>query len=326
MAGSGWVGSLSRVIRVDRDVLVPEVGEEQLGLRALPGQPDLVLDLGPLGGVLQRRRSRAARRKPCGADWTPSIVMSSSSGAMLGSAMPAAWEILPQFASPPYSAVLTSGELATDLATRCDRVGGLPRARPPDRTRRAPSPSLTIQQRELPERRVERLAEPQLVGGVSCSIRRLRTSPLHCRITVSLGDSWPSTLTRSNERVTVTPSSRSAVSGASSASVWTNTRRVAKFGEIMPAPFAWALMRTVPACSSTLKRHVLREGVGCADRFGEVFLAVGSELACSIGDPAHDVRHRERDTDHAGGRDGDGLFVSPRGSRSRPRPASLRRR
>jgi hypothetical protein len=63
-------------------------------------------------------------------------------------------------------------------------------------------------------------------------------APLAIRIAVSLVESWPSTLMRSNERLTVTPSSRSAVSGASAASVCTKQNIVAKAGEIMPAPLA----------------------------------------------------------------------------------------
>ena len=68
---------------------------------------------------------------------------------------------------------------------------------------------------------------------------------------MSLVESCPSTLTRSNERLTVTPSRRSHVSGDSAASVCTKHSSVAKSGEIIPAPLAWALSRTVPASSAT---------------------------------------------------------------------------
>ena len=64
---------------------------------------------------------------------------------------------------------------------------------------------------------------------------------------MSLVESWPSTEMRSNERFTHTPSSRSAVSAASAASVCTKHSIVAKAGEIIPAPLACALRRTVPA-------------------------------------------------------------------------------
>ena len=104
---------------------------------------------------------------------------------------------------------------------------------------------------------------------------------------MSLVDSCPSTLTRSNERLTVTPSSRSHVSGDSRASVCTNTSSVAKPGEIIPAPFACALKRTVPP-SSARSRHPLRVRVGRADRFGEVLAAVGAERAAGGEDPLGD--------------------------------------
>ena len=64
---------------------------------------------------------------------------------------------------------------------------------------------------------------------------------------MSFVDSWPSTEMRSNERFTQTPSSRSAVSAPSAASVWTKHSIVAKFGWIIPAPLACALSRTRPA-------------------------------------------------------------------------------
>ncbi len=68
---------------------------------------------------------------------------------------------------------------------------------------------------------------------------------------MSFVDSWPSTEMRSNERLTVTPSSRSAVSGSSAASVCTKHSIVAKLGEIMPAPLHCALRRTSPLGSWT---------------------------------------------------------------------------
>ena len=68
---------------------------------------------------------------------------------------------------------------------------------------------------------------------------------------MSLVDSWPSTEMRSNERLTQTPSSRSAVSADSAASVCTKHSSVAKAGEIIPAPLACAHSRTVPDGRST---------------------------------------------------------------------------
>ena len=102
--------------------------------------------------------------------------------------------------------------------------------------------------REHPQQRVERLAEAQLVLALGRDATPL--APEHMRITVSFVDSWPSTEMRSNERLTQTPSSSSAVSGASAASVCTKQSIVAKAGSIMPAPLACALSRTVPEGSS----------------------------------------------------------------------------
>ena len=64
---------------------------------------------------------------------------------------------------------------------------------------------------------------------------------------MSLVESCPSTVTRSKERLTHTPSSRSAVSARQLARrSRTKHSIVAKRGEIMPAPLHWALRRTVP--------------------------------------------------------------------------------
>ena len=96
---------------------------------------------------------------------------------------------------------------------------------------------------------------------------------------MSLVESWPSTEMRSNERLTHTPSSRSAVSASSAASVWTKHSIVAKAGEIIPAPLACAHSRTVPDGQLDLERGVLGERVGGADGGAEVAVAVGGQLA-----------------------------------------------
>ena len=83
---------------------------------------------------------------------------------------------------------------------------------------------------------------------------------------MSFVDSWPSTVTRSKERLTHTPSSSSAVSGESSASVSTKHSIVAKRGEIMPAPLHWALRRTLPDGSSTSRLARFSKRVGRLDR------------------------------------------------------------
>ncbi len=71
---------------------------------------------------------------------------------------------------------------------------------------------------------------------------------------MSFVESCPSTDARSNERLTQTPNSSSAVSGASAASVCTKQNIVAKRGEIMPAPLHCALSRTGPEGSSTSRQ------------------------------------------------------------------------
>ena len=117
---------------------------------------------------------------------------------------------------------------------------------------------------------------------------------------MSLVESCPSTEMRSNERLTHTPSSRSAVSGASAASVWTKQSIVANAGEIIPAPLACALSRTVPGRQRDLERRVLRELVGGADRLAERVVAVRRSSARAWQDPADHLVGVERHADHAG--------------------------
>ena len=121
---------------------------------------------------------------------------------------------------------------------------------------------------------------------------------------MSLVESCPSTEMRSNERLTQTPSSRSAVSASSAASVSTKHSIVANAGEIMPAPLACAHSRTVPDGSCDLERGVLGERVGGADRRAEGGVAVGGQLAARVGDAADDLVGVERHADHAGRGDG----------------------
>jgi hypothetical protein len=71
---------------------------------------------------------------------------------------------------------------------------------------------------------------------------------------MSLGESWPSTEMRSNERLTHTPVSSSSVAVDMAASVSTKQNMVAKRGEIMPAPLAWPASRTRPPGSDTSRQ------------------------------------------------------------------------
>jgi len=103
-------------------------------------------------------------------------------------------------------------------------------------TRLDPSPSCTIISASW--RMTASSASPKRSSSSDSGATRTPEAPLAMRIAVSLVESWPSTLMRSNDRLTVTPRRRSAVSTASAASVWTKQNIVANAGEIIPAPFA----------------------------------------------------------------------------------------
>ena len=190
--------------------------------------------------------------------------------------------------------------------------------------RRAPSPSRTMSSASW--RSSASSAWPKRSSDVGLGLRRSTPlAPEHCRITVSLVESWPSTEMRSNERLTQTPSSRSAVSALSTASVCTKQSIVAKAGWIIPAPLAWAVRRTVPPGSVDLERRALLERVGGHDRRLEVArrrpdaarrapargrATTASASSCTPITPV------ERDRD---------LVDRPRRRPSRPRPAPWRR-
>ena len=225
-----------------------EIGEEDLDL----------------GAVARQRRSRSrprSRTRPRSAPSrsygiavpalhtaTPSIAMSNGSGALPGSAIPSDCAIRPQFGSPPCSAAFTSGEFATARATF-----STPRSSPPRTTtrpvRRQPSPSATICSASW--RSSASSASPKRSSSALSGSTTTPLPPLAWMIAVSFVESCPSTEIRSKLRFTHTPSSRSAVSGVSCASVCTKQSIVAKLGWIIPAPFACAVSRTVPEGSST---------------------------------------------------------------------------
>ena len=133
---------------------------------------------------------------------------------------------------------------------------------------------------------------------------------------MSLVESWPSTEMRSNERLTQTPSSRSAVSGSSAASVWTKQSIVAKLGWIIPAPLAWALIRTVPDGSATSSdsRFSNASVVAIARQNAASPSGASSPRAARIA--ARDAVHRQRHADHAGRGDGDAVLVHAGGHRA----------
>ena len=131
--------SHERVLRVEVDVLGAEVAEEDLGLAALAGHRE------------RRTRPRAPLTSSAGAGsttspadttWWPSISRSTTNGSPGGHTWPAAWRMRPKLGSPPWRAVLTSGELAIERATgstasgaAASRPRGPPAARPRRRAR-----------------------------------------------------------------------------------------------------------------------------------------------------------------------------------------------
>ena len=192
-------------------VLVAEVGEEDLGLVALAGQvdrrtrPRRPRPPGERLLVVERDR-RAGRAHRHALDRDVEVQRRGAS-----SAPPTACAMRPQFGSPPCSAVLTSGELATARAARSTARRSPPRTttRP---TRFAPSPSRTISSASWRSSASSASPKRQLVVALGLDLAR-PLAPLAIRIAVSFVESWPSTEMRSKERLTVTPSSRSAVSG-----------------------------------------------------------------------------------------------------------------
>ena len=125
---------------------------------------------------------------------------------------------------------------------------------------------------------------------------------------MSLVESWPSTEMRSNERLTHTPSSRSAVSASSAASVSTKHSIVANEGEIMPAPLAWAHSRTVPDGSRTSSAAFL--SIASVVRIASANAAspsgASSRRASAI--PRDHLVGVERHADHAGRGDRDAVL------------------
>ena len=280
---SPWARSC-RVLGVDRHVLVAEVGEVALGSRRpRPAARSRTRPrrAGPLPSAPARRAGRTRRRAQTA---TPSIAMSTASGAVPGSACPTAWMIRPQFGSPPYSAVLTSGESATARATRStaslvaaadDHAPDAPRALAVARD----------QQRELAQqpRRAPRRSPARRRSRARSARPRRRCA---CRITVSLVDSWPSTLIRSNERLTQTPSSRSPLRRQRRVGLDEHQQR----REVRrDHPGALAPGRSGARCrrQRDVEARALGERVGGADRLGEVDVAVRrAARAPARGDPA----------------------------------------
>ena len=197
---------------------------------------------------------------------------------MPGSAPPTAWAMRPQFGSPPCSAVLTSGELATARAARSTAAPSPPRTYDAPDARGALAVADDVE-RELAQERVERLAEGAARRRVSGSTAT-PPAPLAMSIAVSFVESWPSTEMRSNERLTrhaeqqvgrlrAQAPRRSARSTASSRS------------SAGSSPRPWPARSGAPCRRGQVdvERRALLEGVGGHDRLGEVGVAVGAQAA-----------------------------------------------
>ena len=298
-----------RVLRVDPDVLVREVGEEDLGLGALAGQPDDVLDLVAATAAASAAASCGTATPPAHT-CTPSIQMSNGSGAVPGSAAPTACAMRPQLGSPPCSAALTSGELAT---ARRDALDGLRRAPPCDvhAPDRAPRPRRRA--RSAARAGAARSRAPRRSRSSSSDSGATITplAPDAIRIAVSLVESWPSTEMRSNERLTQTPSSRSAVSGSQRRVGLDEAehRREARLDH----PRALGLRADaarVPGRQRDVERRAAsrtRRSWRSRARTRRRRPAASSPRAARIA--ARDAVHRQRHADHAGRRDRDLLLV-----------------
>ena len=185
---------------------------------------------------------------------------------------PTACAIRPQFGSPPCSAALTSGELATARATRsttssvaaahdhaADPLGALAVAH--DRAARACAA------------RVQRLAEAQLVVGLGRDAHAAgaaRPAGSRCRW-------WRAARRRRCGRTSARRTRRAAGRRSRAPAPRRSARSRASSrsaGEIIPAPLACAVSRTVPDGSATSSLDLFGERVGGADRLREVVVAV----------------------------------------------------
>ena len=185
---------------------------------------------------------------PAAQTCTFSMKMSSASGAVSCSAAPTACAIRPQFGSPPCSAAFTSGEFATARAARATTSSEPPRTttRP---IRLEPSPSRTMSSASL--RSAQSSASPKRTSSSDCGSITTPDAPEACRITVSLVESCPSTRHAVERARHADAQQQIGGLGVSAASVWTKQSIVANAGEIIPAPLACAVSRTVPDGSAT---------------------------------------------------------------------------
>src|SRR5207249_2011977 len=188
--------------------------------------------------MISRTRSRRtpSRSRPRSTTRSPPKAMATLSCSTRAGDLPRAIMIRPQFGSAPLSAVLTSGEFATLRAARsASRRLVAPRTAIAT-SFVAPSPSATGA-RASP--RIRASAPAANCGSPRPRSRgRFSASPLASTATVSLVDWSASTVMRLNDRSTVRRTTAVSAAGATTASVAAKQNMVARWGSIMPTPFA----------------------------------------------------------------------------------------
>src|SRR6202795_2749721 len=167
---------------------------------------------------------------------SPTLIATLSCATRAGD-LPSAIMILPQLGSPPLTAVLTSGEFATDrAASSASRRVRAPLPLP-STTLVAPSPSATSMRASFattassPRANSRRPRLPRSSGAFSAS-------PFASTATVSLVDWSPSTVIRLSDPSTARLSTRGSASEATIASVARKQNIVARCGSSMPTPLA----------------------------------------------------------------------------------------
>ena len=304
---------ISRVLRVDRHVLVREVGEEDLGLGALAGQADRVLDLLAGDGLLERRqveRHRGALRADL--DVLDPDVERQRRGAgqrgpdRLGDAAPVGVAAVQRRLDQRRVGDGAGGGVDGRLVAAVD-----------DDAADAPG-ALAVahdQQREAAQHGVERLAEAQLVLGLGRHAHAARPARHQDRGVVG-------------RELAV---DRDAVEGALHAHAEQQVGRLGlerrigldeaehrgEGGRDHPGALRLRGQAHAAARQRDVERDALGEQVGGADRLAEGLGAVGRELAARGEHPLDDRVGRQRARRSRRSR-------RPRHARGRRRPPSPR--
>src|SRR5438093_1455659 len=188
--------------------------------------------------MISRMRSRRtpSRSMPRSTSRSPPKAMATLSCSTRAGDLPRAIMIRPQFGSAPLSAVFTSGEFATlRAASSASRRLAAPRTAIAT-SFVAPSPSAT-------SARASRCISASRPAANCASPRprsrgRFSASPFARTATVSLVDWSASTVMQLKDRSTVRRTTAVSAAGATTASVAAKQNMVARWGSIMPTPFA----------------------------------------------------------------------------------------